>query len=407
MKLLQINCVYKQGSTGKIVYDIHSGVEKNQVESIVCYGRGKRVNEKNVYKTCAEWYAKGNNLRSRFTGIMYGGCLLSTHRLLSIIKRENPDIVHIHCINGYFVNIYRLISFLNKRNVKTVLTLHAEFMYTANCDHALDCDRWKTGCGKCPRNKAETKSLLFDHTHRSWIRMKKSFDGFADVAVVSVSPWLQERAQIAPILQDKNHLTIRNGVDTSIFRVVSTDLKHRMGLDDQKIVFHATAWFTTEQNHRKGGYYVAELAKRFLAEEGNMVFLVAGPCGKIKDIPDNVILLGNVEDQELLANYYSMSDVTLLTSQKETFSMVVAESLCCGTPVVGFEAGAPEMIGLKKFSSFVPYGDLNGLSDLLKHYLYAETFHKQTISEQAQARYCTERMVRQYQMLYEKMMCSN
>lgn len=72
-------------------------------------------------------------------------------------------------------------------------------------------------------------------------------------------------------------------------------------------------------------------------------------------------MLGKITDQELLAKYYSMADVTLLTSKKETFSMVTAESLCCGTPVVGFKAGAPEQIAIKEFSEFVEYGDLNSL----------------------------------------------
>ena len=66
-------------------------------------------------------------------------------------------------------------------------------------------------------------------------------------------------------------------------------------------------------------------------------------------------------DKHLLAQYYAMADVTLLTSKKETFSMICAESLCCGTPVVGFRAGAPEQIALPTFSSFVEYADEDAL----------------------------------------------
>lgn len=99
---------------------------------------------------------------------MYGGCLISTDKLFRIIKKEKPDIVHLHCLNGYFINIYRLITFLKNNNYKTVLTLHAEFMYTANCGHALECDKWKTGCGKCPRLRSETKSWFIDGTAKSW-----------------------------------------------------------------------------------------------------------------------------------------------------------------------------------------------------------------------------------------------
>lgn len=159
MKVLQVNCVYKNGSTGKITYDIHRELQTRGIESVVCYGRGEKTDEPGIYKTCGEFYSKINNLFSRFTGVMYGGCFFSTNKLISVIEKERPDIVHLHCINGYFVNIYRLVKWLKKKKIKTVLTLHAEFMHTANCGYALDCDRWKNGCGNCPRLKKKRNHL--------------------------------------------------------------------------------------------------------------------------------------------------------------------------------------------------------------------------------------------------------
>ena len=46
--------------------------------------------------------------------------------------------------------------------------------------------------------------------------------------------------------------------------------------------------------------------------------------------------------------------------------MVTAESLCCGTPVVGFKAGAPEQIAISEYSKFVDYGQLNNLYHAIK-----------------------------------------
>ena len=111
MKVLQVNCVYNKGSTGKIMYDVHTELLKNQIDSVICYGRGEKTTDKNVYKTCGELYSKFNNFMTRITGLMYGGLFFSTNKLISIIKKEKPDVVHLQCINGYFVNIYRLISF--------------------------------------------------------------------------------------------------------------------------------------------------------------------------------------------------------------------------------------------------------------------------------------------------------
>ena len=133
MKVMQINCVYNTGSTGKIMYDIHSELINNGIESVMCYGRGAKTQEKNVYKTSSEFSAKFYNVISRFTGMPYSGSIPETVRLINIIKKEKPDVVHIHCINGFFVNIYKLITFLKKHRIPTVLTHHAEFMYTGNC----------------------------------------------------------------------------------------------------------------------------------------------------------------------------------------------------------------------------------------------------------------------------------
>lgn len=397
MKVLQVNCVYKKGSTGKIVHDIHTELKASGIESVVCYGRGAKIKERGVYKTCGEFYSKFNNLLSRITGIMYGGCLFSTNKLIRIIKKEKPDVVHLHCLNGYFVNIYRLVTWLKESGIKTVLTLHAEFMHTANCGHAFDCEKWKTGCGKCPVFKKETKSILFDRTATSWRRMKKAFDGFENLVITSVSPWLMERAKLSPILVDKKHVVIMNGLDTNVFYPRNIQrLKEKHCITDEKIVFHATPYFSDAQNHLKGGCYILELAKRL----GNVKFFIAGPYDISGEIPSNVILLGRISDQNELAEYYSMADVTVIASKRETFSMICAESLCCGTPVVGFKAGGPEMISISEFSNFVEYGNIYSLSETLKTFL--ETNLKtEEISEIAHKKYSKNKMVYEYVSLYK------
>ena len=403
MKVLQVNCVYKTGSTGKITADLHNALKKKGIESVVCYGRGKKVNEPNVYKTCGELYSKLNNLLSRFTGIMYGGCFFSTNKLIKIIKKEKPDIVHLQCINGYFVNIYRLVNWLKKNNIKTVLTLHAEFMFTANCGYSFDCEGWKTGCGKCPKFKAETKSLLFDGTARSFKKMQKAFAGFKkeNLIIVSVSPWLMERAKQSPILAGKQHTVVMNGLDTSVFypREVGK-LKLGLGIDDEKIIFHATPVFSDNPEHIKGGYYIIKLAEMLKGE--NVKIIVAGNHPENLKVPDNILLLGKVSDQNRLAELYSAADVTVIASKRETFSMVCAESLCCGTPVVGFKAGGPETIALPEYSEFVNYGDLDSLYSHITDFLN-ESKEKDKISEAAARVYGSKIMTDKYIDIYNSL----
>ena len=406
MKVLQVNCVYQNGSTGKIVKDLHIELQKRKIQSVVCYGRGKRICEYGVNKICHEWYSKINNLMTRFTGVMYGGCFFSTNKLISIVKREKPDIVHLQCINGYFVNIYRLVEWLKNKNIKTILTLHAEFMYTGGCGHSLDCSQWSTdaGCGHpaCPRWRKETKSLLFDRTSVMWKRMKDAFDGFnKSLIVTSVSPWLMERAECSPILRGKKHRVVLNGLDDAVFHYYDVrSLREKHCLKGEKLLFHATPYFSAQPDHIKGGYYTLELAKRLRSHDIRLI--VAGAHADDMEVPDNVVLLGRVSDQNLLAQYYSMADLTLLTSRKETFSMVTAESLCCGTPVVGFQAGAPEQIAIPEYSRFVEHGDLDALEGCVRDML-ERPCDKMEVSTQALAKYGKGRMCEEYIKIYQRL----
>lgn len=404
LKILQVNSVYNSGSTGKIVNDIHHELLNNDIESIICYGRGKKVKEKNVYKVCGEMYSYFNHFIADFTGVPYKGFFISTQKLINIIKKEKPDIVHLQCINGYFVNIYRLVEWLKNNKIKTVLTLHAEFMYTGGCGHALDCNKWldSKGCHNCDKIKKDIYSKLFDRTNYMWKRMIKAFDGFDKdrLIITSVSPWLMKRAKQSYAFRNYEHFVVLNGLDTSIFHSYDDNelnlLKQKHNLKNEKIIFHATPHFNDDPNHIKGGYYVLKLAE--VMKNENVRFIVAGPYDSKIEISSNIIMLGKVSNQLELAKYYSMADVTLLTSKKETFSMVTAESISCGTPIVGFKAGAPEMIAVKDYSKFVEYGDVDNL-----HYVIQKCITKEKDIFKCDD-YSKKIMARKYMGLYNDLL---
>lgn len=398
MKVLQINCVYKKGSTGKIVEDIHNVLLEKGIESVVCYGRGEKINEPFVYKTSTELEAKLNNLKSRLGGLQYGGCVFATRKLIRVIKKEKPDVVHLQCINGFFVNIYRLVKFLKKKNIPTVLTLHAEFMHTGSCGHAYECEKWKIGCGKCPDLRNATYSMLFDQTARAWKKMKNAFDGFENIKTASVSPWLERRAMQSPILNGFRHCTVLNGIESEAFRLCDAgDLRKKLGLDGKYVILHVTANFKSAV---KGGQYIRELAKRL---EDKAVFVVIGSREKSDNLPENIIDIGRVESREELAKYYAMADLSVITSKKETFSMPVAESLCCGTPVVGFKAGGPETIAIPQYSEFAEYDDTDALEDIILKFKDI-SFDKKAVSAEAVEKYSKQRMAEEYIDLYEELL---
>ena len=403
MKVLQINCVYDEGSTGRITKEIHNALLHDGINSAVLYGRGKNTSEKNVYRVCGNFYAKCNHFMSSVRGIPYGGCMLSTNKIIKFIRREKPDVVHIQCINGYFVNVYRLISWLKNNEFATVITLHAEFMYTANCGYAFDCNGWKNGCKACQIPKEAVKSWFFNRTGESFDRMRKAFDGFENnLKIVSVSPWLRERAEQSLILKGKDHETVLNGVNTNIFHYIdSKSVVKRHNINGKKIILHVTAMFRDKENDIKGGKYIIELAEKMQNEP--VVFIVAGKCELQHEVPQNVILLGSI-NENLLAEYYSAADITVLTSRRETYSMVCAESLCCGTPIVGFYAGAPEMISIPEYSAFVSHGNLEELHSKVCEMLY-RSFDKEIISSAAAKVYSETAMIDEYKYIYRRMLC--
>lgn len=401
MKILQVNCVYGVGSTGKLTAEIHTELIRQGMESVVCYGRGAKMEEPGLHKTCGEFYSKANQVLARVRGQLYGGCLLSTRRLISVIEKEKPDVVHLQCINGFFVNIARLLEWLKENRVKTVLTLHAEFMYTANCGHARECERWKSGCGKCPQLRTDIRSFCLDGTHASWKKMARAFQGFTEnLRVVSVSPWLMERAKQSPFLADKKHSVVMNGLDVNVFCPRETGELRAQYDAETKIVLFVTTYLTDSPSDLKGGRYVIELARKL--EQSNVRILVLGNFEGKLDLPPNMAALGRVEDQALLAGYYSMADASILTSKRETFSMVTAESLCCGTPVVGFEAGGPESIALPEFSRFVPEGDVEALREALLAML-ERPIDRERLAAEARECYSSERMAREYIRIYREL----
>lgn len=400
MKIIQINAVYPIGSTGKIVHDIHTQLLENGYESVVCFGRGNTLNEQYVYKIAPELIMKMQSLWSKITGYAYAGCYISTKNLINIIKKEKPDIVHLHCINSYTVNIYKLLNFLKVNNIPTVLTLHAEFMHTAGCGHALECEKWKTGCGKCPQaGNGRPSSKIFDRSADEWRLMSKAFDGYNNLIIVPVSGWLLDRAKQSPFLKEKEFVVVTNGLDTvNTFRPTDYSvIKKTHKLKNEKVILHVTSNFLSPI---KGGNYVLQIANRLLND--NVKVIIVGYNSHISKLPKNVIPVKHTENQAELAIYYSMADLTLLTSKKETFSMICAESLACGTPVVGFEAGAPETISLGEYSEFTRQGDIDALETLVRKWLNKKRKYGDAISLVASKVYSKTLMCEKYIKLYQR-----
>lgn len=408
MKILHINCA-DYGSTGKIITDISRLAFLQQHKSYLCVPYVMTTDEEFINKisVCKKHETGVYRRIAKILGLRYGFAPFSTKRILRVIKEVKPDIVHIHSANCNMVNLYRLFDFLKKRSIATVITNHAEFFYTGTCSHAEECTQWETGCQNCPDIRNRAQSLFVDRTSTAWKKMKKAFSNFSRIHIVSVSPWVYERSKRSPITGKLPQRIILNGIDTNVFCIKEkSTIKEKLGIEqNEKMLLYVTAMFAPDkESDIKGSRELIDLALKLSDKKVKIV--VVGQCANLNTvIPDNVILVGHIYNQEELADYYSAADLSIITSKRETFSMIVAESLCCGTPVVGFQAGGPETIALQGYSEFFASGDVDALYKGIcnKWLSLKESYNPKILSEMAAKIYSGTVMSEKYLDLYKEM----
>ena len=380
------------GSTGTIIEDIARQCEYDGWDTrlVVPVKRGNLSHPRQILSASLK-YEQGIYYRLyRLFGNRFGFAPISSAKVLRIIREYKPDVVHINCLNCYMVNLYKLFEFLAEAGIPTVITNHAEFYYTGNCDHAFECDKWQSGCGNC------SSCSVVDRTHRNWLEMRDAIQKMENVAVVSVSPWVFERSSRSPIMDGKRQVVINNGINTDIFRYDGS-YAEKAG-NGSRTIFYPTARFSLESD-AKGSKYILDLAVRFPEVE----IVIAGRCDEHIVFPSNVRYVGYIRSQQELAALYNHADLCVLTGKRETFNLPVAESLCCGTPVVGFRAGGPESIALPEYTEFCEFGDVDKLDQIIrvKWLFFKDGNSTKLMSEKAITTYSSIIMAKKYVDLFD------
>ena len=389
--IIDVNCKYS--STGNIVYSEYQYLKKKGHDVVVCYGRGPVLHESGIYKFGVDFETVFHAAMARVTG--YNGCFspLSTIRLIKTIDLFKPDVIHIHELHAYFVNINQLIQFIIRSQIPTVMTLHCEYNFTGKCGHANECMRFQDKCGNCPQLHDYPKSVFFDHTTRM-IENKRSLFTRLDPFVTVPSKWGEERARLSFFHKMRIGI-VHNGIDTNVFSICDSKervfSKHGIA-KDKKILLGVAPNIMCEE---KGGRWMIDIARKL----SPLVHLILiGADETVKNI-ENVSVIGRIDDQRELAEYYSAADVFLLCSKKETFSMTCAEALACGTPVVGFNAGAPETIFIQPFAYFSEYGKVDLILEKIEYRL-SNPIDRSTIRRYAVSEFSQEKMCMEYENIY-------
>ena len=392
--LIDVNC--KNSSTGKIVYDLYQGLVANGHDAAVCYGRGPLIEEDNIYKFGLDWETNIHAGLARLTGL--NGCFspLSTRRLIAFMEKFNPDVVHIHELHAYFVNIAPVIRYLKEKKIKTVWTFHCEHMYTGKCGYAYDCEKWKTGCGSCPALRDYPKSLFFDFTKKMFEKKKALLSDF-DFTVVTPSQWLADRIKQS-FLADKPIAVIHNGIDTeNVFYPRNTEkLKEKYNFGNKRVILSVAPNIMDE---RKGGKWVLELSKK--EEFANCQFVLVG-ADETKRVAQNVLMVKRTTLQDELAQWYSMASCFVICSKKENFPTTCIEAFACGTPVVGFDVGGTKETVPEPYGMFVEYGDLVLLTRALMG-IFNKSYDRDAVALKADAHFSKEKMHRDYSNIYVKL----
>lgn len=393
--LIDVNCKYS--STGKIVYNLKKGLESYGHKAAICYGRGELIKEEGIYKFGLDWETYLHAFFARLTGLNGYFSFCSTKRLIKFIDDFNPDIVHIHELHAYFVNIKTLINYLKKKNIKIVYTFHCEYLYTGKCGHANECTKYQDKCGNCSHIHDYPKSLFFDFT-KKMLKDKKDLLINEDFTIVTPSKWLQERVK-SSFLKEKDIIVINNGIDCDqIFHIVDkkiqNNLREKYNLENKKIILSVAPNILSEE---KGGKTIIELST--IMSNSDLHFVLIG-AEHDEQISDNITILKKTKDQKELATWYSMAELFLICSKKENFPTTCLEALCCGTRIVGIDGGGTKETANAPYGLFVK--NKSSLSKAIDEMLLEKASPKE-ISNYGYLRYSNDIMIKKYIDLYKEL----
>lgn len=160
--LLQINSVVNFGSTGRIVEEIGQTAIATGWKSYIAYGRYARTSQSELIKIGSDWDIRMHGLQTRLFDRHGLASTAATRELVEQIKKIKPDIIHLHNLHGYYLNIEILFHYLATANIPVVWTFHDCWPMTGHCAYFtfVECDKWKTQCFSCPQKKV-TPAAIF------------------------------------------------------------------------------------------------------------------------------------------------------------------------------------------------------------------------------------------------------
>lgn len=397
MKVLQINTVCGVGSVGRIVRQIHEALREKGHESYIAYGR-KPLRCDGAIRIGGDLDVYFHVFLTRVFDLHGFGSKKATKKFLKIVGEINPDIIHLHNIHGYYLNIEVLFDFLKSFDKPVVWTLHDCWAFTGHCAHFLyaRCDKWKTGCYSCPEKKAYPKSVFLDNSKSNYQRKRKTFTGVRNMTLVTPSQWLAGLVKES-FLGDYPVQVIPNGIDTEVFKPTPSDFKKRYGLDGKFLILGvANVW-----GKRKGFDYFLDLSKYLSDDE--IIVLVGLSDERIKNLPNNIIGIKRTNSAKELSEIYTAADVFFNPTLEDNYPTVNLEAQACGTYVITFDSGgAKETIISKESGIAIKPCNAEDIMNLIR-VLRSKGRKAANVDSSARSVISHRFMVGSYISLYEKL----
>ena len=362
MKILRITTEVNRSSIGRTAEQLGKLVVEEGWESYIAYGRKDGDSISHKIRVGSRISVYFHVLLTRLFDMHGYGSYFATKKLVRIINRIQPNIIHLHDIHGYYINIDVLFSYLKKTNIPIVWTHHDCWAYTGHCGFYSEasCEKWKDHCYNCPNTNNYPKSY-FDGSRRNFKKKESLFTSLDNIYNVGVSQWICNELQQS-FLRKYPIKCIYNGIDTNIFVPsiqYSDEIRKKFELGNG-ILLTAVA---TEWSERKGLSDYFSLRK-ILDSEFTIVF-VGAPQSLIDHLPVGIKGISRTDNMQELVKLYSASSIVMNLAGAESFGKTTPEGLACGVPSIVYNCTAsPELID-ETTGVVVEKGDIEGVKNAI------------------------------------------
>ena len=342
-RVMLVNTVVGTGSVGRLVAGLYETLSANGYECMVAYGRDTHPEGMNAYRIGQDLDVYIHGALSRITDRHGFYSKRATREFINVIEDFAPDIIHLHNVHGYYLNIRILFEYLKTTDIRVIWTLHDCWSFTGHCSHFeyIGCMKWTNGCYSCEQLAEYPKSVGRDNSERNYADKKELFTGFENMTLVTPSMWLKARVEQS-FMGAYHTVVVPTGIDTSVFSPIAEErrddnlvfrLRNSLNLRNRNVLLGvANPWRT-----RKGLLQFVNLSK--LISERCVIVLVGLNDEQMSSLPDSIIGIGHTDSARELAALYSMADIYVNLTLEDTFPTTNIEALACGTPVITYRSG--------------------------------------------------------------------